>query len=91
MLGNGIFSVKHSSINIANEYVSEDTVRVQQLSLMSSGAAYRTILAPDDVFLLLLASSTISAIPKSQNCGSPLSLRGQLPFRRIEIWSLPPE
>jgi len=78
--GNGTSSVMHSSINIANEYVSECIVAEARLSLMSSGAEYLTVTPDDTVFeiVLSLASSTIFAIPKSQICGLPLP-----------VWSAP--
>lgn len=66
--GNGFFSVIHSSIIIANEYVSDCLVVGALLTSMTSGAPYLTIASdgPDFETALLLASSTIPAIPKSQ-------------------------
>jgi hypothetical protein len=84
MLENGTSSVTHSSISIANEYVSECVVAQKSLFSISSGAAYLTIAADDNVLEIVfsLGSSTvIPAIPKSQICGSPLSARVQLLFR----------
>ena len=82
MLENGTSSVMHSSISMANEYVSEWVVGWRLLFSMSSGAAYLTIVAGDDTvpeFVYLFAPSITFAIPKSQICGSPLPFRGQLP------------
>jgi len=73
----------HSSISIANEYVSECIVAGTLLSSMSSGAEYLTTSPDDTVFEIVvsLISSTILAIPKSQICGSPLPMCGQSTFR----------
>jgi len=72
-LENGTSSVIHSSISIANEYVSECVVADILLFSMSSGAAYLTISPDVTVFdvKFSLISSEIVAIPKSQICGSP--------------------
>ena len=74
MLENGTSSVMHSSISIANEYVSECVVAKTVLFSMTSGAAYLTIAADDTVFEIVFSfiSSMILDIPKSQICGSPL-------------------
>ena len=82
MLENGISSVMHSNISIANEYVSERAVAGNLLSLMSSGAACLTIVVEDTVFDTVLSwvSWMIFAIPKSQICGSPLPIHSQLLF-----------
>ena len=86
---NGIFSVMHSSISIANEYVSEQVVgrkwvsgwvTVKRfMSPRSSGAEYLTPSPDDTAFgpVLSVISSTIFAIPKSQISGSPLPACGQ--------------
>jgi hypothetical protein len=83
-LENGISSVMHSSISIANEYVSEFAVGGTLVSSISSGAEYLATFPDDIVFEieLSLLSSPILAIPKSQICGSPLPLCSQLLFRR---------
>jgi len=73
-LENGTSSVKHSSISIANEYVSEGVVAEALLFSTSSGAEYLTTSPDDTVFEIecSLISSTIFVIPKSQICGTPL-------------------
>ena len=86
-LENGISSVMHSSISIANEYVSECVVAEILLFSMSSGAEYLTISPDATVFEVRfsLTSSEIFAIPKSQICGSPLPVRGQLLFCEPDV------
>ena len=81
---NGIFSVTHSNINIANEYESELSVGSMLLFWMSSGAEY-LIGSPAAVMETesSLFSLMIFAIPKSQICGSPLPTYGQLAVYRI--------
>lgn len=83
-LENGALSVVHSSINIANAYVSEHIVGVTLLFSRSSGAEYLTTSLDDTVLetVVSLLSSTMHAIPKSQICGSPFPARGHLLFRR---------
>lgn len=83
-LENGVSSVMHSRINIANEYVSEWTVGGTLLFSRSSGAEYLTTSLEATVFetVVSLFSSTMVAIPKSQICASPLSTPGQCLFRR---------
>ena len=78
-LENGASSVMHSSIIIANEYVSEWVVAGALLSSMSSMAEYLTMSPDDTVFTVVFSviSSTIFAILKSQINGSPLQRRGQ--------------
>ena len=72
----------HSSISIANEYVSECVVAGILLFSMSSGAENLTMSPDVTVFVVMfsLMSSEIFAIPKSQICGSPLPARGQSLF-----------
>lgn len=69
----------HSSINIANENVSDSFVGEALVSSMSSGAANLISSLDVTVFDLELSpiSSTISAIAKSQTSGSPLPASGQ--------------
>ena len=63
----------HSSINIANEYVSECVVAGTPPPSMSSMAEYLTTSPDDTVFEIVFSviSSTILAIAKSQISGSP--------------------
>ena len=72
-LENGLSSVMHSSINNANEYVSECIVGETLLVSTSSVAPYLTISPFDNVFEIVpsVISSTILAIAKSQISGSP--------------------
>ena len=90
--GNGTFSVMHSRISIANEYVSESFVPGMLFFSMSSGAEYLTV-SPDTVFevVLSLLSSTIFAIPKSQIRGSPLPIYGQPAVHQMWARNLPVE
>ena len=75
-LENGTSSVTHSSISIANEYVSECVVAGTLLFSISSGAEYLTTSPDDIVFEVAFSfiSSEILAIPKSQICASPLQV-----------------
>jgi hypothetical protein len=86
-LENGTSSVMHSSISIANEYVSEYVVADILLFSMSSGAEYLTISPDVTVFEVKfsLISSEILAIPKSQICASPLSVHGQPLSRKSDV------
>jgi len=90
-LENGTSSVMHSSINIANEYVSECVVAGTSLVSMSSGAEYLTTSPDDTVFevAFLLISSEILAIPKSQTCGSPFRyVISAYSASRMRTWNL---
>ena len=64
----------HSSINIANEYVSEYVVTGKSSCLMSSGATYLMIVADGAVVdtVFTWCSWMILTIPKSQIWGSSL-------------------
>lgn len=74
---NGIFSVMHSNISIANENVSEAVVG-EVFPRRISRAEYLTA-PPDSSIEVALAAlpSTIVAIPKSQISGFPLQAGGQ--------------
>ena len=86
-LENGISSVIHSSISIANEYVSECFVAETLLPSISSMAEYLTASpdAPVVVTVLSVTSSMILAIPKSQINGMALPACGQPVVRKPDV------
>ena len=77
----------HSSISIANEYVSECFIAETLLLSMSSMAEYLTASPDAPVFVAALSviSSMILAIPKSQINGMTLPVCGQPVVREPDV------
>jgi len=77
----------HSSISIANAYVSEWVVAEAPLFSMSSGARGLSESPGDTTHdsAFSVTSFTILAIPKSQICGMPLPDRGRLVVHEPDV------